>query len=87
MAAGKPLTVDDLPASIVGRNRKSAKSSTGSFTRIDGAKTLREIEMDVIHQCLEKHQGDKPKVAQELGISLKTLYNKLNQNTNSAAAS
>ena len=43
--------------------------------------------MDVIHQCLEKHQGDKPKVAQELGISLKTLYNKLNQNQNSAAAS
>lgn len=87
MAAGKQLTIDDLPASIVGRNRKSAKGSTGSFTRIDGAKTLREIEMDVIHQCLEKHQGDKPKVAQELGISLKTLYNKLNQNTNSAAAS
>lgn len=87
MAAGKPLTVDDLPASIVGRNRKSAKGGSGTFTRIDGAKTLREIEMDVIHQCLEKHQGDKPKVAQELGISLKTLYNKLNQNTNSAAAS
>ena len=87
MAAGKTLTVDDLPASVAGRGRKSGKGSTGSFTRIDGAKTLREIEMDVIHQCLEKHQGDKPKVAQELGISLKTLYNKLNQNQNSAAAS
>ncbi|MES2790323.1 MAG: sigma-54 dependent transcriptional regulator [Planctomycetota bacterium] len=87
MAAGKQLTVDDLPASIVGRNRKGAKGANGTITRIDGAKTLREIEMDVIHQCLEKHQGDKPKVAQELGISLKTLYNKLNQNTNSAAAS
>ena len=87
MAAGKQLTVEDLPASIVGRNRKSAKGGSGGFTRHEGAKTLREIEMEVIHQCLEKHQGDKPKVAQELGISLKTLYNKLNQNTNSAAAS
>ncbi len=87
MAAGKTLTVDDLPASVSGRGRKSGKGSSGSFTRIDGAKTLREIEMDVIHQCLEKHHGDKPKVAQELGISLKTLYNKLNQNQNSAAAS
>ncbi len=83
MSGGKPMTPDDLPASIVGRIRKSK----GTFNRIDGAKTLREIEMDVIHQCLEKHQGDKPKVAQELGISLKTLYNKLNQNQNSAAAS
>lgn len=83
MSGGKPLTIDDLPASVAGRNRKSK----GTFNRIEGAKTLREIEMDVIHQCLEKHQGDKPKVAQELGISLKTLYNKLNQSQNSAAAS
>lgn len=87
MSAGKPLTIEDLPASIVGRMRKTTKGATGTFTRVEGAKTLREIEMDVIHQCLEKHQGDKPKVAQELGISLKTLYNKLNQSTNSAAAS
>ena len=29
--------------------------------------------------ALERHDGDKPKVAEELGISLKTLYNKLNQ--------
>lgn len=83
MSSGKPMAIEDLPASIVGRARKAK----GTFNRIDGAKTLREIEMDVIHQCLEKHQGDKPKVAQELGISLKTLYNKLNQNQNSAAAS
>ncbi len=35
--------------------------------------------MDVIFQVLEKHDGDKPKAAEELGIALKTLYNKLNQ--------
>jgi len=43
------------------------------------AKSLREIEMDAIHHALEKHRGDKPKAALELGIALKTLYNKLNQ--------
>lgn len=42
------------------------------------SKTLREIEMDVIYQVLNKHQGDKVKAANELGIALKTLYNKLN---------
>ena len=45
-----------------------------------------EIEGDVcplsryyFKQRLEKYAGDKPKTADELGIALKTLYNKLNQ--------
>lgn len=41
-------------------------------------KTLREIEMESIHQAIERNDGNKPKTAEELGISLKTLYNKLN---------
>ena len=41
--------------------------------------TLREIEMQAIYQSLERLGGNKPKAAEELGISLKTLYNKLNQ--------
>jgi DNA-binding NtrC family response regulator len=43
--------------------------------------TLREIELSVIQQTLERHKGNKPKSAEELDISLKTLYNKLNQVT------
>ncbi|MEX2093379.1 MAG: helix-turn-helix domain-containing protein [Pirellulales bacterium] len=34
--------------------------------------------MQAIFQALERHGGSKPKAADELGISLKTLYNKLN---------
>ncbi len=41
--------------------------------------TLRDLEMEAIHQSLDRHGGNKPKAAEELGISLKTLYNKLNQ--------
>ncbi len=41
--------------------------------------TLRDLEMLAIHQSMKRHDGNKPQVAQELGISLKTLYNKLNQ--------
>ncbi len=42
-------------------------------------RTLREIEMDHILRVLDKHGGNKPAAAAELGIVLKTLYNKLNQ--------
>jgi DNA-binding NtrC family response regulator len=35
--------------------------------------------MEAIFQALERNGGDKPKTASELGIALKTLYNRLNQ--------
>lgn len=41
--------------------------------------TLRDVEMQFIQSVLEKHNGNKPAAAKELGISLKTLYNKINQ--------
>jgi DNA-binding NtrC family response regulator len=44
-----------------------------------GARTLRDVEMEHILRVLEKHGGNKAAAAAELGISLKTMYNKLNQ--------
>ncbi len=41
--------------------------------------TLRGLEMQAIQDALEQHAGNKAKAAGQLGISLKTLYNKLNQ--------
>jgi DNA-binding NtrC family response regulator len=43
------------------------------------ARTLREVEMEHVLRVLEKHGGSKAAAAAELGISLKTMYNKLNQ--------
>mgnify|MGYP003322862806 FL=1 len=45
--------------------------------------TLRELELVAIHSALDRHDGNKTAAASELGISLKTLYNKLNQETRS----
>ena len=44
-----------------------------------GPLSLREIEMIAIQESIARHQGSKPKAAEELGVSVKTLYNKLNQ--------
>ena len=49
------------------------------FTIPEGTPTLRDIEMSYIQAVLEKHSGNKPAASKELGISLKTLYNKINQ--------
>lgn len=85
MSDGDTISPDDLPASITRKTRKVRLAPEPHFG--DRSKTLREIEMDVIHRVLEKHGGDKPKAALELGIALKTLYNKLNQSQGHAEAS
>jgi len=38
-----------------------------------------DLELQAIREGLERNHGNKPKTAEELGISLKTLYNKLHQ--------
>ena len=45
----------------------------------DSGRTLRDLENEAIVSSLRRNGGNKAKAAEELGISLKTLYNKLNQ--------
>ncbi|MDX1944049.1 MAG: sigma-54 dependent transcriptional regulator [Pirellulaceae bacterium] len=68
-----PLTPDHLP------QRFAARKAAGGKVRISGPITLRDLEMQAIYDALDRHEGNKPEAAEELGISLKTLYNKLNQ--------
>ncbi len=77
LSGGKTIQPEDLPTSV---SRRSAAGEhpflVSNFAR---QLSLREIEEEVILQTMEKNNGDKPKTADELGIALKTLYNKLNQ--------
>jgi DNA-binding NtrC family response regulator len=43
-----------------------------------GGPTLADMERGRILEALERHSGNKPAVAAELGISLRTLYNRVN---------
>jgi DNA-binding NtrC family response regulator len=76
LSDGQTIRPEDLPRSVT---RPGVKPGGQPAMFSSKSKTLREIEMDVILHVLEKHNGDKPKTAAELGIALKTLYNKLNQ--------
>ena len=76
LSDGDTIQPADLPASV--SRQRSTSPQRGGRSRSTG-QTLREIEMEVILEVLEKHDGDKPKTAAELGVALKTLYKKLNQ--------
>jgi DNA-binding NtrC family response regulator len=67
-----PITAEHLPAHF------DRRELSGAARHRPGPISLRELEMQAIYQALDRHDGNKPRAAEELGISLKTLYNKLN---------
>jgi DNA-binding NtrC family response regulator len=79
IAGGQPITAEHLPHHI--RSRSTATPPTVKMApgTAGAARTLSEIEMEHILRVLEKNNGHKVSTANELGISLKTLYNKLNK--------
>jgi DNA-binding NtrC family response regulator len=83
LAGNAPILPEHLPNQLPARNKPhpSAASSIGGphFQIPEGNPTLRDVEMKYIQTVLEKHNGNKPAASRELGISLKTLYNKINQ--------
>lgn len=66
-----PIDTPDLPRDF-GR-RKLRKTPLD-----DMPLNLKELEAITIRRALEKHAGNKTAAADELGVSLKTLYNRLN---------
>ena len=82
-----PLEAEHLPsrlgANVVGR----AGATATPQPPVPGAgdpparkpESLRDMEMRAILEGLERNRGNKARTAEELGISLKTLYNKLHQ--------
>ncbi len=82
IAGGSKLTPECLPYHVREKARVAvpfARPAPPPIATAGGARSLREIEMEHILSVLDKHGGNKPAAAAELGIALKTLYNRLNQ--------
>ena len=69
-----PIGVEHLPPHFRMRRLRDEIIAAGPLT-------LSQLELRAIHKVMQAHQGNKVAVAAELGISLKTLYNKLGQET------
>jgi two-component system NtrC family response regulator len=83
-----PLSVDHLPARLGAARPRMAEPAAAPRPPVAGVPTpafptkpvsLRELETQAILEGLERNRGNKARTAEELGISLKTLYNKLHQ--------
>ena len=68
-----PIRPEHLPQRFLTR-----QTATVPFRHKTGT-NLRDLEMRAIQKALDRHQGNRSKAAEELGVSIKTLYNKLNQ--------
>ncbi|MFZ5832365.1 MAG: sigma-54-dependent transcriptional regulator [Planctomycetota bacterium] len=69
-----PIGLEHLPQRFATR-----RSATPASRAAIGPCSLRDLEMQAILDSVDRHGGNKVKAAEELGVSLKTLYNKLNQ--------
>ena len=84
-----PLLLAHLPARFAALRPASTETPSIAIQPIPAAivaapghgrpESLRELEMRAILEGLERNKGNKARTADELGISLKTLYNKLHQ--------
>ena len=83
-----PLTLEHLPGRLSGLAPLVSPPEVtpiggivpaGADPRSARPRTLKELELDAILTGLARNDGNKPRTAEELGISLKTLYNKLHQ--------
>ncbi len=90
LSRGEQITCEHLPIHVRDRGGSAPSTPGREAARVAPAvapettpevpaMTLRDLEREHILRVLAKHNGRKPAAAKELGISLKTLYNKLHQ--------
>jgi DNA-binding NtrC family response regulator len=83
LSGGGKILPEHLPSSVRGLG---APTATPTLVVPPGKPlTLHDLEMQHILRVLDQNDGNKPETAKQLGISLKTLYNKLNAMQDSAS--
>ena len=76
LARGAQITAADIPLEIA-----AAPAETDWIASLPIGKQLRDVETQFILETLKHHQGNRTHAARTLGISLRTLRNKINEFT------
>ena len=63
------------------KNEKEIKSSSNDENKVDNAvgRTIADVEQELILKTLQDVAGNRTKAAEILGITVRTLRNKLNE--------
>lgn len=77
MSGGNKIDLQDLPANIRNQNQNKFEAQLSGAPPVE--MPLEELERIHILRCLDHHEGNKTRAAQSLGITIKTLYNKLHR--------
>lgn len=77
LSGGNKIEVQDLPLSIRNAEKLKLENQMKGAPPVD--MPLEQLERIHILRCLDHHEGNKTRAAQSLGITIKTLYNKLHR--------
>ncbi len=72
------IEASDLPDAVK-RGRTAADEAQPSLESLLANRSLKEIEVLVIREALKRNKGHREQTAQELGISMRGLYNKIRE--------
>ena len=77
LMTGEHVTEKQLPGNIAGDGTGTDRSVLAALSLAEGSRSLEQIEKEVILATLEATEGNKSETARRLGITRKTLHNKL----------
>jgi DNA-binding NtrC family response regulator len=79
LAENNCITVADLPAALVGSIDRQSIARQQIAREGSLREQVQRVELDVIKRSIEAAQGDRRIAAERLGISLSSLYRKLEE--------
>jgi two-component system response regulator HydG len=77
LLSGEHITEKQLPLNITEKYPDLERSATALVQAMDGTRSLGDIEKEAILATLKASNGNKAEAARRLGITRKTLHNKL----------